>query len=89
MLPSLDETLARSGARTKRVLEEHTRSQHAASHLWPEHDRIDTTGLTVEESLARAQRLIEHECTLGPPAVLPSPGDALPDVRLLVDGNQS
>ena len=61
VLPSLDETLARAARRKKRVLEEHTRSQHAAYHLWPERYHIDTTGLTVAESLALAHRLIEHE----------------------------
>ena len=52
ILPSLEETLRRSRGREKRVLERHTRDQHAASLLWPEELRIDTGGLTVEESLA-------------------------------------
>jgi chloramphenicol 3-O-phosphotransferase len=55
VLPSLEETLARSRARRKRVLEEHTTSQHAACSRWPPADRIDTTHLTVEESLRLLQ----------------------------------
>lgn len=56
VLPSLEETLARSRAREKRVLERHTRDQHAASLGWPESVRIDTTGLSVRESLLLAQQ---------------------------------
>ena len=52
VLPSLDEALARSASRGKRVLEEHTRAQHALCSSWPAGVRIDTTGLSVEESLA-------------------------------------
>ena len=55
VLPSLEETLARSRGRGKRVLEAHTRSQHAACSRWPAAHRIDTTGLTVEESLRLLQ----------------------------------
>ena len=55
VLPGLDETLRRSTGRTKRVLEVRTREQHAASLAWPEHLRLDTTGLSVEESLALAR----------------------------------
>jgi predicted kinase len=51
VLPSLEETLARSAQRAKRVLEEHTRRQHARCAEWPEEVRIDTTGLDVEASL--------------------------------------
>ncbi len=51
VLPSLGETLARSAARRKRVLEEHTRAQHALCSHWPASRRIDTTGLSVAESL--------------------------------------
>lgn len=59
VLPSLEETLARSRAREKRVLERHTRDQHAASMAWPEYLRIDTTGLGVDESLALARRVLD------------------------------
>jgi predicted kinase len=51
VLPSLEETLARSARREKRVLEEHTRRQHARCAEWPEEIRIDTTGLDVDASL--------------------------------------
>jgi chloramphenicol 3-O-phosphotransferase len=54
VVPSLEETLARSRARLKRVLEAHTTSQHAACSRWPLPIRIDTTGLGVEESLRLA-----------------------------------
>jgi predicted kinase len=53
ILPSLDETLARSAGREKRVREEHTRMQHARCATWDEGVRIDTTGVDVEQSLAR------------------------------------
>lgn len=53
VLPSLAETLARSARRAKRVLEVHTRAQHAASGGWEPEYRVDTTGLTVAESLER------------------------------------
>jgi len=52
LLPSLDETLARSAQREKRVQEEHTRTQHARCAEWDEAIRVDTTGLDAEESLA-------------------------------------
>jgi chloramphenicol 3-O-phosphotransferase len=52
VLPSLDETLARSARREKRVSEEHTRTQHALCGEWDEAVCIDTTGLDPEESLA-------------------------------------
>lgn len=52
VLPSLDETLARSTRREKRVREEHTRAQHAHCAEWDESVRIDTTGLDVDQSLA-------------------------------------
>lgn len=51
LVPSLAETLDRSRRRTKRVLEKHTRDQHAASLRWPAERRVDTTGLSVEASL--------------------------------------
>ena len=52
VLPTLDETLARSARREKRVRAEHIRTQHAACAEWDEAVRIDTTGLDPEESLA-------------------------------------
>lgn len=52
VLPSLDETLARSTRREKQVREEHTRTQHALCSEWDEAVRIDTTGLDPEQSLA-------------------------------------
>jgi chloramphenicol 3-O-phosphotransferase len=52
VLPSLDETLARSAGREKRVKEEHTRAQYARSLDWDINTRIDTTGLSPEQSIA-------------------------------------
>jgi chloramphenicol 3-O-phosphotransferase len=53
VLPSLEETLARSARRTtKRVSEEQTRVQHTRCAEWPPDNRIDTTGLGLERSLA-------------------------------------
>ncbi len=52
VLPSLDETLSRSAQREKGVREEHTRAQHARCAEWSLGSRIDTTGLSVEQSLA-------------------------------------
>jgi hypothetical protein len=50
VLPTLEETLARSRLREKRVREEHTRMQHARCAEWPAPVRIDTTGLDLEQS---------------------------------------
>jgi chloramphenicol 3-O-phosphotransferase len=61
VLPDLNENLARSAARAKRVKPEITRAQHAALQSWPERFRIDTTGLSVEESLALARSVIEGQ----------------------------
>ena len=52
VLPSIEETLARSKSREKHVLEDHTRRQHAALRRWPDDACVDTSGLTVEQSLA-------------------------------------
>lgn len=52
VLRSLDETVARSAQRHKRVMEKHTRTQHGRCAEWRAEVRIDTTGLTVEQSLA-------------------------------------
>ncbi len=51
VLPSLESTLERSRRREKRVMEQHTRDQRGVSLAWAEEYRVDTTGLSVEESL--------------------------------------
>jgi predicted kinase len=51
VLPALEEVLRRSRLRAKRVLDEHSRAQHAACSAWPADVRIDTTELTLDESL--------------------------------------
>jgi chloramphenicol 3-O-phosphotransferase len=56
--PSLEATLARSARRQKRVLEQHTRSQHEATGGWDARFVVDTTGLSVEESLERVEAVI-------------------------------
>lgn len=58
VLPALEEVLRRSAAREKRVLAEHTRAQYRASEGWPERYQIDTTGLSVEESVQQAGRAL-------------------------------
>jgi hypothetical protein len=59
----LKETLRRSAGREKRVLEEHTRAQHAASLEWPERYRVDTTGLSVEESQSLVEEIVGRDPT--------------------------
>jgi predicted kinase len=49
--PSLPVALARSRARTKRVLEEHTIAQHDRTGGWSADLQIDTTDLSVERTL--------------------------------------
>jgi predicted kinase len=49
--PSLPATLARSRARAKRVLEEHTIAQHARTSGWSANLQIDTTNLSVERTV--------------------------------------
>ncbi len=58
VLPSLDVKLRRAASREKRVPEAIIRRQHKASLQWPERMRIDTTGLTVEESLALVAKAV-------------------------------
>jgi predicted kinase len=59
VLPTLEETLARSRAREKRVLERHTRDQHAASLGWPASVCVDTTRQSVAESLRLVQSILD------------------------------
>jgi predicted kinase len=61
VLPSLEETLARSRAREKRVIERHTRDQHAASLGWPASVRVDTTRQSVAESLALVRCVLDSQ----------------------------
>lgn len=61
VLPSLSTTLTRSAQRSKRVLEMHSRDQHAASAGWGSQYRIDTTDLGIEESLQLAQARIAEQ----------------------------
>ena len=49
--PSLPATLARSRARAKRVLEEHTIAQHVRTGGWSANLQIDTTNLSVERTV--------------------------------------
>jgi chloramphenicol 3-O-phosphotransferase len=60
VLPTLDEVLVRSRSRGKRVLEAHSISQYQACLQWPADWHIDTTGLTVAESLELVNHLIAH-----------------------------
>jgi chloramphenicol 3-O-phosphotransferase len=49
--PSLQVTLARSRARTKRVLEDHTIAQHERTGGWSADLQIDTSELSLERTL--------------------------------------
>jgi chloramphenicol 3-O-phosphotransferase len=51
VLPELAATLDRGAGRGKRVREEHVRAQHERTAAWGEGARVDTTGLTPQESL--------------------------------------
>ena len=50
--PTLEETLRRATNRSKRVREDIILTQHAAMEAWPADVCLDTTGLSVEDSLA-------------------------------------
>ncbi len=56
--PSLKVVLERGAGRSKRVRPGVVRDQHAASSRWPAERTIDTTGLSIEESLENVRRLI-------------------------------
>jgi chloramphenicol 3-O-phosphotransferase len=52
LLPDLAETLVRAASRgDKRVREQHIRAQHDRCRAWPAEQRVDTTGLTPQQSL--------------------------------------
>jgi chloramphenicol 3-O-phosphotransferase len=55
VLPQLNEVLRRSAGRSKRVRQDLSSAQHLALQAWPRELRLDTTGLDVAQSLARAQ----------------------------------
>jgi chloramphenicol 3-O-phosphotransferase len=56
--PSLEETLERMRRREKHVKEDIIREQHRRSLSWPASSQLDTTGLSVEESLHRLLLLL-------------------------------
>lgn len=60
LVPSLSEVLARSRAREKRVSERLSAEQHEACLRWPAESQIDTTGLSVEESLRLVRELTDR-----------------------------
>lgn len=51
ILPTLAQTLVRANARPKSVMARHSQAQHRRCSTWPEQHRIDTTGLSVDDSL--------------------------------------
>lgn len=51
-------TLRREFKRGKFVLEHHVRHRHTLSEQWPASTVIDTTGLTVGETLIRIDELL-------------------------------
>jgi hypothetical protein len=56
LLPDLSTTLRRAAGRVKDVSDSVVVSQHHAMSRWPSAQRLDTTGQTVEQSLAAAVR---------------------------------
>jgi predicted kinase len=56
LLPDLSTTLRRAGDRVKEVPDATVISQHHAMSRWPSSQRLDTTGLTVEQTLALTVR---------------------------------
>lgn len=56
--PSLNETLRRGGARGKRVKREIVTDQHGATALWPHQLTIDSTHLSVGETVERIDALL-------------------------------
>jgi predicted kinase len=61
VLPSLEETLVRSSARPKRVLEELSREQHRRLQMWPQDVRVDTTGLSIPASLKLVEEALSRQ----------------------------
>jgi chloramphenicol 3-O-phosphotransferase len=55
LLPELEVVLARSAQREKKVIASHTQTQHRRCAEWPSELRIDTTGLSISESLTLVQ----------------------------------
>ena len=51
LVPKLDETLHRAAMRTKRVKPELIWAQHTACSIWPQSAQVDSTGLTLDETL--------------------------------------
>jgi hypothetical protein len=60
LYPDLDIALQRAAQRVKRVPPDIIRDQHGAAALWPEQFRVDTGDISVEESLALIDRLIDR-----------------------------
>ena len=58
--PTLEETLARSSSRDKRVADHLVREQHQATFGWPERYRIDTTGISVRDSLTLVEAALNQ-----------------------------
>jgi predicted kinase len=61
LLASLEVTLQRGSGRDKSVMEHHVRHQHALSEQWSASTVIETTGLTVSETLIRIDGLLTTE----------------------------
>ena len=58
--PILEETLARASSRDKSVPDRLIREQHQATFGWPGRCRIDTAGLSVEDSLALVVAVLDQ-----------------------------
>ena len=54
--PALEQTLKRAANRKKNVRPDIIRAQYKATTRWPDGVRVDTTGLSVEESLSLCRK---------------------------------
>jgi chloramphenicol 3-O-phosphotransferase len=59
--PTLEETVARSVSRAKRVQKRHTIAQHGRSSGWPKDALLDTTSLSVAESVEALSRFLHRQ----------------------------
>jgi chloramphenicol 3-O-phosphotransferase len=59
--PDLQTTLRRNDGRTKNVRTDIIRRQHADAAQWPVELTVDTTGLTVAESLRRVEQILASQ----------------------------
>ncbi len=59
--PSLDVTLNRNNLREKSVKKEIIEEQHSETGRWPYTVQIDTTGMTIEESVRKVSEVLDSK----------------------------